>query len=142
MRGLLDVNVLIALFLSDHINYERAHRWWSANRHDGWASCPLTQNGFVRIVSRPKQTRAATAQDALRRLHAFTLQTDHVFWPDSVSLLDEELIDHNRILGPNQLTDVYLLALAVTNGGRLATFDTAIPLAAVHGSRPEQLVVI
>jgi uncharacterized protein len=68
--------------------------------------------------------------------------TNHVFWPDDVSLLDEQLIDRSRILGPKQLTDIYLLALAVKHGGRLVTFDRAIPIAAVRGAQPQQLVVI
>jgi predicted nucleic acid-binding protein len=68
--------------------------------------------------------------------------TNHVFWPDDISLLDEGLIERTRILGPKQLTDIYLLALAVKHGGRLVTFDRAIPMAAVRGARPEHLVVI
>jgi len=68
--------------------------------------------------------------------------TDHVFWPDNVSLLDEQLIDRSRILGPKQLTDIYLLALAVKHGGRLVTFDRAVPMAVVRAARPEHLVVV
>lgn len=142
MRWLLDVNVLIALFLSDHLRHQHAHGWSGASRDHGWASCPLMQNGLVRIIAQSKQAGATTTQDALRRLQTFTLQTDHAFWPDSISLLDEQMIDYDRVLGPNQLTDIYLLTLAVKNGGRLVTFDTAIPLAAVPGARAEHLVVI
>ena len=142
MRWLLDINILIALFLPHHVSYERAHHWWDTNRRDGWASCPLTQNGLVRIISQPKFAGANSAREALERLQTFTLRTDHEFWPDKITLLDEELFDRDHILGPNQVTDVYLLALAVKNSGRLATMDSAIPLAAVRGARREHLVVI
>jgi len=81
----------------------------------------------------------AGALDSLQRALA---SSDHVFWPDDISLLDVQLIVRDRILGPNQLTDIYLLALAVTHGGRLATFDRAIPLAAVRGAQAHHVAII
>jgi uncharacterized protein len=142
MRSLLDVNFLIALIQPSHLHSEDAHAWWSVNRTAGWASCPLTQNGFARIMSQPRYSGAVTTRMALQRLQLFTLQTDHAFWPDDLSLLDEQLIDHSRILGPSELTDIYLLALAVKHGGRLATFDRTIPLAAVRGAEARHVAVI
>lgn len=67
---------------------------------------------------------------------------DHEFWPDDISLRDAEQIDHSRLLGPRQITDIYLLALAVQHGGRFVTLDTSVSLAAVRGARAEQLVVV
>ena len=83
-----------------------------------------------------------TVSSALDLLERVTGADEHRFWPDDISLTDVQLFDHNRILGPKQLTDVYLLALAVKNGGRLATFDRAIPVAAVHGAEPRHVAVI
>ena len=127
MRSLLDVNVLIALFQPNHTQHQNAHEWWAAKRTDGWASCPLTQNGFVRIVSQSKYRDALTIVEAMRRLQIFIDQTEHTFWPDDISFLDPQRFNRAGILGPKQLTDIYLVALAVKNGGRLATFDRAIP---------------
>jgi toxin-antitoxin system PIN domain toxin len=142
LRSLLDVNVLIALLQPDHAHHRVAHRWWSTQRSEGWASCPLTQNGFVRIVSQPKYPKPLPIMRALDLLGEGIAGTDHAFWPDDVSLLDAQCIDRARILGPKQLTDVYLLALAVKNGGRLATFDRAIPVGAVRGATKRNVVVI
>jgi predicted nucleic acid-binding protein len=69
-------------------------------------------------------------------------QPGHAFWPDDISITDTELFDHSRILGPNQITDVYLLALAVRNGGRLVTFDAGVPTAAVKGATKAHVVAL
>ncbi len=142
MRSLLDVSVLIPLLQKNHVHFDRAHQWWSANRTEGWASCPLTQNGFLRIVPQLRLSEPVVVSDALDLLFDLTVGNDHAFWPDDISLLDEQLIDRSHILGPKQLTDIYLLALAVKHGGRLVTFDRAIPIAAVRGARAHHLVVI
>jgi toxin-antitoxin system PIN domain toxin len=142
VRSLLDVNILIALFQPAHIHAERAHRWWADNSSRGWASCPLTQNGFCRIVSQPKTAGVVSAQDAMLFFDDFASKTDHAFWPDDISLLDVKLFDRGRILGPGQLTDIYLLGLAVKNGSRFATLDQAIPLTAVRGANEGNLVVL
>jgi uncharacterized protein len=125
-----------------HVDNARSHHWFAVNRTHGWASCPLTQNGFVRILSQPSYAFPIPIGEAIDHLRDATESDDHVFWPDDVSLLDGQLIDHSRILGPKQLTDIYLLTLAVKHGGRLVTLDRAIPMAAVRGARPEHLVVI
>jgi uncharacterized protein len=142
VRSLLDVSVLIPLLQKNHIYFDRAHQWWSANRTEGWASCPLTQNGFLRIVPQLRLSGPMVVSDALDLLFDLIAATDHAFWPDDVSLLDERLIDRNHVLGPKQLTDIYLLALAVKHGGRLVTFDRAIPVGAVRGAQADHLVVI
>lgn len=142
MRALFDVNLLIATFDEEHVLHERAQQWWAANRAHGWASCPLTQNGFVRVVSQPNYANPISVEAALELFGEQIAGTDHAFWLDDISLIDPRCFDGTRILGPKQLTDVYLLALAVKHGGRLATLDHAIPLAAVRGAEPRHLVVI
>ena len=142
MRTLFDVNVLVAILDGDHVHHERAHEWWSAHRDAGWASCPLTQNGCMRVLSQPSYPNPVSVAFA----HDFLAQqigaTDHLFWPDDLSLLDSDLIDRHGILGPKQLTDVYLLALAVENGGRLATFDRTVPLNAVRRAEPRHFAIL
>jgi toxin-antitoxin system PIN domain toxin len=142
VRALFDVNVLIALLQPDHAHHRRAHAWWDHNGAAGWASCPLTQNGFVRIVSQPSYRRPVPISQALTLLAEQSEGTDHAFWPDDISLLDTARFDRGRILGPRQLTDIYLLGLAVKNGGRLATLDRTIPLAAVRGAGPRHVAAI
>ena len=142
MRTLFDVNFLLALLQPDHVHFRMAHDWWDENRTRGWASCPLTQNGFVRIVSQPSYFRPIPLRQAVEEFAERAAETDHVFWPDSISLVDAALIDPGYVLGPNQITDVYLLALAVKNGGRLATFDRGVPLRAVRGAEARHLVMI
>ena len=142
MRSLLDVNLLIALLQPDHVHHATAHRWWRKNRSAGWASCPLTQNGFVRIVSQPRYSNPMSTAAALALFAEQTIETDHAFWPDDVSLLDSDRFDLGRVVGPRQLTDIYLLALALKHGGRLATFDRAIPVAAVRGAEPQHVALL
>jgi uncharacterized protein len=142
LRALFDLNVLIAMLDEEHIHYVRVHQWWVNDRAGGWASCPLTENGFVRVLSQPRYSNPIPASAALALLSDATAQPGHMFWPDNISLTDPQLFDQAHILGPKQLTDIYLLALAVKNGGRLATLDRAIPLAAVRGAEPRHVVVI
>ena len=142
MRGLLDVNVLLALFDPGHLFHQRARAWWHANREHGWASCPLTENGYLRIVSQKSYARAVRLPDALRLLRNWAVPPLHEFWPDDVSLLDATRFDYGHLLGPKQITDVYLLALAVNHGGRLVTLDRGISFAAVKGADPTSLVTI
>ena len=140
MRALLDVNVLIALLDSDHTSHGSAVAWFSDNGARGWASCPITQNGCVRIMSHPGYPNAFSVVEIVERLRAATAHPAHEFWPDSQSLLDQRLIDPTRVHGPRQLTDVYLLTLAVKQGGRLVTFDATIATGAVKGAKPQHLV--
>jgi uncharacterized protein len=144
MRALLDVNVVIALLDPDHAFHERAHAWWAAHAKLGWASCPIVENGVVRIMSHPGYSQAArfTPGDLISRLRTFATQTNHEFWPDDVSLRDGKLFTAERIHNSGQLTDLYLLALAGNHAGRLATFDTGIAISAVRGAKVESLCVI
>ena len=142
MRALLDVNVLIALLDSDHLHHASAKAWLKENIKAGWASCPLTQNGCIRIMSQPGYPNALPAAAVAERLAAATATTHHAFWPDAISMLDAGRIAWNSVLGSRQVTDVYLLALAVEQGGRLVTLDRAVPLKAVPGAKDRHLAVI
>ncbi len=144
MRALLDVNVVIALLDPDHVFHERAHAWWAANIKRGWASCPLTENGVVRIMSNPgySQKTRFPPGDLIDRLRKFAAQSNHEFWPDNISLRDEQVFAGQRIHSSRQLTDLYLLALAVERRARLVTFDHAIPLSGVHNAKAANLCVV
>jgi toxin-antitoxin system PIN domain toxin len=141
--SLLDVNVLIALFDPSHIHHEGAHRWFALNHKYGWATCPLTLNGCVRILSNPAYpTVAATPAEVIARLRAFCSNAHHEFWADSVSLLDEALFRSQLIRGHGTVTDIYLLGLAVRHHGRLATFDGAISWRPVAEASPRHIALI
>ena len=140
MRALLDVNVLIALLDADHTSHRAAWAWFNADGRAEWASCPITQNRCIRIISHPGYPNTHSVTEVVERLRAATATQAHEFWADDVSVLDEAVVDPTRVHGPKQLTDVYLLALAVRHGGRLVTFDVGISLSAVMGARPEHLI--
>ena len=141
--ALLDVNALVALFDPDHVHHEAAHEWFAANREGGWATCPLTENGLVRILSNAAYTGVHESPRATReRLVAFCESGQHVFWPDDVSLRDGRLFKRTATLTHRQVTDVYLLGLARHKGGRLATFDRRIPVTAVAGAEHGHLELI
>jgi uncharacterized protein len=142
-RALLDVNVLVALHDPAHPNHEDAHRWFGRNRKRGWATCPVTVNGCVRVLSNPAYPSVtATPAEVASRLGVLCAGPDHEFWSDSVSLLDESLFRLQAITGHQQVTDICLLGLAVRHGGRLATFDRSIPLKAVAGAGPDRLELL
>jgi toxin-antitoxin system PIN domain toxin len=142
MRALLDVNVLIALLDPDHSLHSRATQWFASHAREGWASCPITQNGCVRIMSHPGYPNPFPVRAVMERLAEAAASPLHEFWPDEVSLLDARVADASRIHGPRQITDVYLLALAVGRGGRFVTFDGAVALTAVRGAKQNQLLVL
>jgi len=142
MRALLDVNVLIALLDADHAHHSVATEWLVGNIEQGWASCPIIQNGCVRILSQPRYPNPLPAAQVADRLAEAAAMPHHQFWPDSVSLLDPAIIERNKLLGSRQVTDAYLLALAVAHGGRFVTFDHSVPLATVPGARPAHLLVL
>jgi toxin-antitoxin system PIN domain toxin len=131
---LLDINVLVALFDAAHVHHEPAHQWFSSVGHTSWATCPLTECGFVRVISSPAYPSVKiTPGEATERLRTFCNHRGHVFWPDSVALADTSCFDLSQLKGHQQITDLYLAGLAARNGGRLATFDEHIPVAALIG---------
>ena len=142
MIGLLDANVLIALFDAAHVHHAVAQRWLASHRSQGWATCPITQNACLRIFSHAAYPGRLSVADISRRLRLAVSAPDHHFWPDTLSLADPTRFIHRHLLTPRHLTDVYLLALAVKNRGRLVTFDRSIPAAAVAGADREHLVIL
>lgn len=139
MRGLLDVNVLIALLDQDHTLHARARDWFEANARTGWASSPLTQNGCVRVTANPAYPNALPVAQVVARLREVVAGAQHEFWPDDVSLLDEGVADATRIHGPRRWTDLYLLALAVRRDGTFVTFDASVVPRAVRGAGKRHL---
>ena len=143
MVALLDVNVLVALFDPSHIHHVTAHDWFAESIDQGWATCPLTENGVIRVLSNPRYPgRRTTVHDAARRLTVFCESHQHSFWTDSLSVLDERSVLTQRIQGHRQLTDVYLLALAAARGGRLVTLDAGVSLSAVPNAKPFHLMTL
>jgi len=142
MRALLDVNVLIALLDSGHVHHRRAHRWLAENAPQGWASCPITQNGCIRIMSQPAYPGSLPAQQVAARLAEATRHPSHEFWPDSITLAGSASVDWSVVITGRQITDAYLLCLAVANSGRFVTFDRGISHTAANGARAEHLLLL
>jgi uncharacterized protein len=136
MVFLLDVNVLIALFDPAHIHHDAAHEWFSDTGSASWATCPLTENGVLRIIGNPRYPNSpGTPAAVMALLRGLTALPGHAFWQDDISLAGCELIDPMRLLSSSQVTDTYLLALARTHGGQLATFDRRLVTDAVRGGK-------
>lgn len=129
---LLDVNVVIALIDPLHVHHERAHQWFETESSRTWHTCPLVQNGVIRVVSHPKYPNSQPSPAVARSLLSLLSLDTHVFLGDSVSLLDGT-VDIGRVVSGAQVTDTYLLHLARSAGARLATFDRRIVVAAVPG---------
>ena len=134
--------MLIALLDSDHASHASAIGWFSKHARTGWASCPITQNGCIRILSNPGYPNPLPVQALVDHLADACHEEIHEFWPDGVSLLDSDAVDSTRIHGPRQLTDIYLLALAVQHRGKLVTFDTGITLEAVRQATTQNLLIL
>lgn len=128
MKGyLLDTNLLIALLWPSHARHELALKWFTRHRAKGWATCPLTQAGFIRIVSNPAFSRdAVQPREAIQVLSANTAASDHTFWPDDLPVAEAVAFAGVRLIGRQQVTDAYLLGLAIRHGGVLATLDQRI----------------
>jgi uncharacterized protein len=128
MKGyLLDTNLLIALLWPSHEQHDLALKWFTRHRARGWATCPITQAGFVRIVSNPAFSRdAVQPREAVQVLSANTVANDHAFWPDEVPVAQAVTFAGVRLIGHQQVTDAYLLGLAIRRGGILATLDQRI----------------
>ena len=131
-RFLLDINVLIALIDPAHVQHNRAHAWFAAKGQKAWATCPLTENGVLRIVGHPRYPSSPGSPAAVAELLAGLRELPgHAFWPDDVSLLDREQVNRARLLDSAHVTDSYLLALARAHHGQLATFDQRLVTDAV-----------
>lgn len=141
-RALLDIDVLLALLDGDHVDHRRTHEWLEAGMDGGWASCALTENGFVRVISQPRYPSPISAAEAIDLLQRARDGGPHEFWACDISLLDARIVDRTRLHGPRQVTDAYLLALAVAHGGHLVTFDRSIAVSAVAGATRGHLTVL
>ena len=131
-RFLLDINVLIALIDPSHVQHDRAHQWFASKGQKAWATCPITENGVLRIVGHSRYPNSPGSPAAVAELLAVLRKLPgHAFWPDDVSLLDRERVDPTRLLDSSQVTDSYLLALARLHDGQLATFDQRLVTDAV-----------
>jgi toxin-antitoxin system PIN domain toxin len=138
--ALLDVSVLVALFHAAHIHHDVAHEWLTDQGKSAWASCPLTENGLLRILSHPARVDPyVPLPDLLQRFNTFCEHSNHQFWTDDLSFRDAHRFNMSAIHGHQQLTDVYLLGLAVEHDARFVTFDAHIPLTAVKGARKKHL---
>ena len=136
IRFLLDINVLIALIDPAHVQHERAHEWFSSKGSDAWATCPLTENGLLRIVGHPRYPNSPGTPAAVGAILASLRKLPgHAFWPDDISLLDQHHLNTRRLLDSSQVTDSYLLALARAHGGQLASFDQRLITDAVVDGR-------
>ena len=138
---LLDVNLLLALSDPMHIHHGSAHRWFGGKGHKAWATCPLTENGFIRIASHPNYpNRPGDVAAVSAILRQFCEAPGHHFWAEDVSILS--ILKLDAIVTHAQITDVYLLGLAFHKKGKLATLDQRIPVDAVRGGRSALELII
>ena len=127
-----DINILLALSDPMHVHHDVAHRWFTKTGRQAWATCPITENGYVRIASHPNYpNRPGDVSTVLAILRQFCAAEGHHFWAEDISITT--LLGSDVILSHNQVTDIYLLGIAVHNGGKLATLDRRIPGKAVRG---------
>ncbi|MEO8028456.1 MAG: TA system VapC family ribonuclease toxin [Bryobacteraceae bacterium] len=141
--ALLDVNVLIALFDPAHPHHDRAHAWFGPAKKKAWATCPMTINGCVRVLSQPAYPSfTVTPGEVVSALRELCESPAHEFWGDDVSLLDSTLFRPTQLEGAKKITDAYLLGLAVKREGFLVTFDRTIPLRVVVGASRNHLRVL
>jgi len=143
MRLLLDVNVLVALLDEAHIHHAVAQSL-IAQPNLKIATCALTENGVLRVLNLPGYSAYGPAGfEAVRaQLSQLCKDTDHAFWPCDITLKDDSKINWSRVMGHNQITDIYLLALAVAHGGALATLDHRVALNAVQGAKAEHVQLL
>lgn len=131
---LLDINLLLALSDPMHIHHPLAHRWFAEKGQHAWATCPLTENGFIRIASHPNYpNRPGDVTAVLAIFRQLCGAPGHRFWPEDTSIL--QILEPDALITHAQITDVYLLGLAVHKRGKLATLDQRIPVDAVRGGR-------
>ena len=141
MTSLLDVNVLIALAWPNHVHHEAARVWFTGRRREGWATCLLTEAGFVRVSCNPSVVRhSVTPTDAILHLRRLRRLELHAFWSLDRSLLELPEGVLARIQGYRQITDALLLAAAMQRGGVLATFDSGI--ASLVANRERRFVCV
>ncbi len=138
---LLDINLLLALIDPMHVHHEPSHQWFAEKGQQDWATCPLTENGFIRIASYPNYpNRPGDVPAVFSILRQVCESPGHHFWPEDLSIL--EILEPDAIVTHAHITDVYLLGLAVHKGGKLATLDQRIPADVVPGGRQALELII
>ena len=138
---LLDINLLLALMDPMHVHHEPSHQWFAENGQQAWATCPLTENGFIRIAGHPNYpNRPGDITAVFSILRQLCEAAGHYFWPEDLSILD--ILTPDSIITHNQITDIYLLGLAVHNKGKLATLDRRIPAEVLRGGRQALELII
>ena len=133
---LLDVNVMVALLDPSHIHHEPAHQWWASHAGKPWATCAITENGLVRVLTQPRYpNRIETVGEAVGLLNRWknAHRATHRWWPIDVSLTDRSLFEHEKLTGPGQVTDACLMGVARRHGGAFVSFDRTLPWQAVVG---------
>ena len=142
--ALLDVNVLLALFWPTHVHHAAANRWFRQNAASGWVTCPMTECGFVRISSNPRIIQGCLMpQQALQVLRNNLSHPHHIFWADDFSLKSTIDWPMDLLVSHRQVTDAYLLSLAIHKGGRLATLDRRMSsLLATDSPHHDALVLV
>ena len=142
MTSLPDVNVLIALAWPNHVHHAAAWAWFEAYRGEGWATCPLTEAGFVRVSCNPSVVRhTVTPLDAIAVLKRLTELSPHTFWPLDRSIMHLPQSIVARLQGYRQVTDALLLAAAMQRKGRLATLDAGLRGLAAEDQRSSLYVI-
>ena len=142
MTFLLDVNVLIALIDPLHIAHSAAHKWFTEEGAASWATCPMTESGVMRIVGYPKYPNTPGSPVIVATiLSALRLLPGYVFWPDDISLLDATQVDASQLLTSGHITDSYLLALAASHSGKLATFDRRLSSKSVRNGKDSLKII-
>ena len=141
---LLDVNVLLAWLWPAHEAHKAASSWMNNHRQEPWATCPITEMGFLRIVTTHSFSPHAPAwSEAIGILRKHTEGSlKHCFWQDSLTSAELDMRLGKLINGPSQITDAYLLALAIQNDGRMVTFDYRMETLAPEGSAEQEALVI
>ena len=141
--NLLDVNLLVALCDADHDHHLPATQWFRAHRAEGWATCPLTENGLLRVMGHTAYPGGPGSPEGVRPLlQRLRSIPGHLFWEDSISVADMQKLPSLQGVTAKQLTDIYLLALAVHHGGGLATFDSRIDPSRVPGGSQSLALVL
>lgn len=141
MRALLDTSVLIALLDANHIHHRTARQWLMTHT-DGWASCPITLNGCIRILSQPQYPNRLPMKTVVQGLQVAMAQAMHQFWTDDINPLDTNGINWSQVMRPVDITDAYLLSLAVKNQACLVTLDQGMSLSWAIGAQAQHLKVL
>lgn len=143
MRYLLDVNVWVALLDEAHVFHTQALAFIERPALK-MATCPLVENGVIRVLNLPGYSKFGPVgfEPVSQKLGAICAELDHKFWPDGVSLRTAGVVNWPRVMGHNQITDAYLLALAVSNQGCLATLDHRVSLNTVVNATSRNLLLL